>query len=555
MAEIFLKKTFIRSPKVVSKTLKYETQTLTPQCKIICYRWENPTFSLGKEQSNSELSKATRLDISSQVTSCTFSKTLGKPTGTFSFTLSNSPGQKLGRIGINRPSGDWVDIIKRGTWCVIYMSQDGDLQLSSDMESILPSPRKKVRCVGYIDRVAIKSILDENGAFDITYTISGRDFGVVYEDTTIWHNFFSAERIIIDTVRNAELNILGTVTLDKAIKTIHDVMFFPSKLKGAKVNANNSLLEIGLQWLLPAPLVSDLELNFLFPSANFWGSLHDVKNIKPTLATLSVSDPTQYLSGNAWDVLRQISVPQLHELFTETTDLGKPQLNFRPMPFKIDDTGYPNAGKLITAYKDLDTVMISPIDVISFDLGEDNHNRFNSFLLTLATSLISKDQNIDLLRNPDPALKPRFPKHITSSIKRHGFRPMHSTVNALVKNAELGNAIGNSILLKEFNEVLLDYWEPIYIAESGSISIIGNNSIKIGKALTFEKTTPYLARKRYYIEGYTDSFKVEPSGATTWESVIFVTRGFSEEALKHKGIVDFKDVFDKAGEYTPRSAL
>lgn len=522
--------------------LSNETQDLVSQCKIVIYDWTTTGLTV-EGISNTELAKSDAIDISSQIVSATYSKSMGGPCGTFSFTLSNSPGYG---------TGDWKDIIKRGTWILMYMAQDGSLKLADRVGPPNKAAKKleeakKLRCIGFVDRVSVRAEINDKGAFDVVYEVSGRDFGVVYEDTSIWHNVFKYERIMLDSLATSQLNITGAITIDKAVGLIHDLFYNPKSVPGAKVNSDDSLVSIGLQWLMPRQMLQDIGMTP--DSSPFWGELKGIKNLSPTEANLAVESPVDYLSGNAWEVLKRLSVPQFHELFTETTSDGKPQLTFRPIPFAIVKTKYPTVGKKIKYYKDVEAITVKAIDVIDFNLGEDNHARYNSFLVTVATSLIGVEDNIALLDGSG------FPKNIKDSIKRYGFRPMHCTVDAIVKNAERGDGKGNPKILREFNEVIYDYWNSSVFAESGDANLIGQNSVKIGKCLKFDEKTPYVTGKRYYIEGYTDTFTVGEKGEKVWTQQVQLTRGFEESDLKQGGGFGKRDnPFNHQGEYTPSGA-
>lgn len=523
-----------------------ESQNINSQCKIVVYNWAQQSLNSGTPDST--LTETSQLDISSQLLGCEFSKNMGEPAGTFSFRLSNSPG-----IG----SGDWKDIIKRGTWCVIYMSNDGDLTINPTVAPPLSASKKleeakKIRCIGWIDRVAVVSSMDsQKGSFDVEYEVSGRDFGVIYEDTSIWHNVFKHERIMLDALNTSELNITGAVTIDRAVRLIHDLFFDPKSVPGAKVNSDSSLTDTALQWLMPRQMMIDIgfSLNAVTTKPPFWGSLPGIKKISPTEARLAIEKPADYLSGNAWDNLKKLSTPHLHEMFTETDDNGLPALTFRPIPFAIDKSRYPVVGSKVTLYKDLPTFTIPALDVVDFNLGEDNHARYNSYLVTVSTTLINTEDNISLLQGS------RFPFNVQDSIKRHGFRPMHITVDSIVKNAERADGRSNPKLLKEFNELIVDYWQNSVFAESGTANIIGRNEIKIGKAMKFGENTPYVSTKRYYIEGYTDSFHVDEKGSKSWTQSLQLTRGFEEKDLENRANFGERESdFNNEGEYTPSGA-
>lgn len=528
--------------KLDTTKLSNLTQDIFSQCKIVIYDWTTKalTLSSGKD---AELTKADPIDISSQIIGCTFSKSISSPAGNFSFSLSNSP---------NYGTGDWKDIIKRGTWCLIYMSQEGELVMTDrvgppNKNAKKREEAKKLRCIGFIDRVAVKATINEKGAFDVTYEVSGRDFGVVYEDTEIWHNVFKYEKIMLESLATSQLNITGAVTIDKAVSLIHDLFYNPKSVPGAKVNSTQSLTSIALQWLMPRQMLQDLSLTV--DSTPYWGELKSIKNFSPTDANLAIEKPTDYLSGNAWAQLKKLSVPQFHELFTETNEDGQPKLTFRPIPFAISKRNYPTIGKKVSFYKDLPLITVSALDVLDFDLGEDNHARYNSFLTTVSTSLIGIEDNIALLDGSG------FPKNVQDSIKRYGFRPMHVTVDSIVKNAERGNGKGNPKILREFNWLLFDYWNNVIFAETGTAELIGQNSIKVGKCLTFGPDTPYAFGKRYYIEGYTDTYSVDDKGAGIWTQSVVLTHGFEEVDLKSgRDFGKRNSPFNHEGEFTPSGA-
>lgn len=519
-----------------------DTKNVNSQCKIIHYGWKFNDLDSGT--SNSTLSGSNRLDISSQILSASYTKNIGSPGGSFTIELGNSPGYG---------SGDWKDIMKRGDWVVIYMTQDGDLTMSPVVGPPVSRAQKKeeakrIRCIGKIDRVAPKITMGEKGNFEIRYFVYGRDFGAIYEDSSIWHNLFKYEQILIQSLRTSELNITGRVSVTRAMKLIHDLFFYPSKLSGAKVNSEKSLTEIALQFLLPKEMVADIGfgLSAIIGGDPFWGALPDVLDFSETSAGVAIEDPTAYLSGNPWEQLRKLSVPEFHELFCETSDEGLPKLVFRPLPWAINKSRYRTIGKNVTLYKDLDFVTVPAIDLIDGDVSEDDHNRYNSFLVTPSSSLINVQDNISWLQGT------RFPYHLQDSIKRHGFRPMHVTVDTIIKNESLADGEFNRSIGLEFNELLVDYWVHAVYSESGSVNKIGSNDIKIGKCLKFSDDTPYLNGKRYYIEGYTDTFQVDPEkGFSKWTQDVILTRGFEEQDLQSGGPFTDRDVvFNQQGEYT-----
>lgn len=516
------------------------TVSLTPQIKVVAYPW-NVRALTETTIGEAKLAETTPLDISSQVMSFTYSKNLGNPSGTFSLTLANSP---------NYGSGDWKDILKPGTWISVFLTQDGDLTTTQQIAApIAKSSRieegKKRRLLGVVDRIAANATIADNDAFDLTFEVSGRDFGITYEETTIWHNMFTFESIMLQSLATSKLNVVGITKIHTAIELIHNLFFNPKAVAGAKVNDKKSLLSIALQWIMPSQLMADLGITD--PSKAYWGELEGLLDLAPTIAGISISQPSDYLSGNAWDALKRLSCPPLHELFTEMDDDGMPHLYFRPIPWSLNSAKYPSAATTVLKYLDLPTVEVFGEEVLGFHVGEDNHSLYNSFLLTAATSTININDNIS------PLLGKGFPKHIQDSVRRYGFRPMHVTIDSLVRNEGKNNGEANNKLLTEYNELMVDYWKIGQFSESGELNILGRNDVRIGKAVRFDASVPYLANKQFYIESYTDSFVVDQgTGACDWTQSLLLSRGFELSDLEDQAKFEERaELFQQEGEFTP----
>lgn len=536
---------------IVGEQFSNIVKNTNAQCKVVIYPWK---FGLGNpDLSDRLLGEATRLDISSQLRHCTFSKNMGSPAGTFSWELTSSPG-----IGTQ----DWKDIIKRGYWALVYMSNDGSLKMNPNVGRNLAKNRraeaKYIRAICYVEAVGVKGSTQENKSIDFGYEVSGRDFGIVYEETNIWHNLFKYDKIMLTSVRDSQMNVVSNTRLDKVIKLIHDLFYFPANIPGAQVDNHKSLLDIGLQWLLPKEMLQDLGFSLTkLQKGTYWGNIPGAADlssnggdIHQTGFGIAVDRPTDYLSGNAWEQLKRLAIPQFHELFAETRDNGTPRLVFRPIPWGINQKKYPKNRKYITKYLNLTPIATVPgSDLLDNDLKEDEHSRYNSFLVTTSTSLINNEDNVTPLSQTD------FPRHNRASIRRHGFRPMHVTVDSIINNAQLGNGGADFTQLVEANEIMYDYWNNAVFAECGQIVKIGSNDIKIGKVLKFGNDVPYMVNKRYYIEGYVDTYILDDNAGAVWTQEVMLTRGFDEKSLRAgTGFGSRKTEFTAPGEYTKRNS-
>lgn len=515
-----------------------KTRTITSQCKVVVYNWKSQRLRESGTLPNL-LSQSDPIDISSRILNVSFTKSMSSPSGTFSISLANNPGV----IKRNKKIEDWKDLIKPGTWCVIYMSQEGDLLLKSQVETPNKTESRRVRCIGYIERVSAKADVNEKGALEVTYEISGRDFGVIFEETTIWHNLFQYDKGILNALRGADLNVAGIKTLDQVLQTIHDLFYAPNKVKfTTMISDENSLTSIAKQWLLPTNMVKDLNMSYI--GSSYYGNINNITDFQKTSATISVVQPLDYLTGNSWDQLKSLSIPEFHELFCETDEHGHMKLKFRLIPWAINKSTV--AGVSVDLYKDLQPrVPIPAYDLISFDVGEDTHNRKNNFLTMIGTSLYGGTDNVSVL------LGTKYPRQNRDSVQRHGFKPMHVTINSLAMNKSQNDGTGDLAKLLEYNDLLYDYWNPAVFFESGTLEKIGSNDVKIGKTLQFEDIVPYVGGKIFYIEEYTDTYIVEPTGAGLWTQSIKITRGAEEDDLKNnRGFASRNKKYVSAADYT-----
>jgi len=518
-------------------------KSINSQCRIIFYKWliddsieierrlanKEIKDSFESATSISELTTSQAYDISSKLTSFTYNKSMGNPSGSFTFTLGN-------HLGLSSGESDWKEFIKPGSWCVVYLSQSESLDIKSQIEMVDKSdlPDKSfIRCIGYIERIAVKSELNSKGGFDLNIEVSGRDLGIVYEETEIWQDFFYQDKTLLDILASSNLKATSDTPINEVIKTIHDLIYAPNRLiknltsgssnyLSASISKDgklNSLSSIGLQWLLPRKLLSDLEL-LDSENESYFGYIKGLlNNIQPTTANMPFNSPISFLTGNAWQKLKDVSIPQFHELFFELDMQGNPRLNFRLIPWGNDTKYYPQTGKYMTLFQKLFHVNVPRIDVLNFDIGQDNHNRKNHFNVNIINSMINRETNIEIKQGT------AFPYQEVDSVRRHGFRPMHVNVNSLSMKSVLSGGTANKYLLNEFDYLLLDLWKFGVNFESGTLERIGSNQVKLGINVRFNNDIPYVGEKLFYIEGYSDRFTIEDNGSSLWTQTINLTHG------------------------------
>lgn len=509
------------------------------QCQVILFQWDVDVLPASDPNPANTASKATASDISNHLTeSVSFSKTLQTASGTFSFKLDNSI--------------TWQDEIYPGQWCLIYLANDGSLPLpyhESPDDGSLPTPDvalvnnsssllPNLRGLCYIERITPATFVDEKGAINKIYEVSGRDFGVVYEEADLWYSYFLYERGKVNSLE-AKFKQYGFANVHNLLKAIHNLFYAPDKeFPPSALGDTHSLTSVGRQWLLPRPLLSYLGVDQkLAGQDSYYGNLPNTLNFSPTVATNPIYNITDFVGGKAWEKLKTYSIPEFHELFTEISFEGQPTLTFRPIPWGIDQKGYPDIIGIQT-YLSLSKSGLPLFDdtsIISHDLGRDNHNRYTHFLVQVLSNGLQVENSVSILRAPSPAGR-SFPYADQLNIMRHGFRAMHLTVNSLYKKfaAQGGpddGGIGDTKSLVQYNEVIYDYWRYGALFESGSMHIVGDPAVKVGMTLNPDISIPDIGGKIYYIEGYTDQFTIGPNGETEWTQTLQLTHGIAASFL------------------------
>lgn len=594
------------------------------QCKVIWYQWSNElntnskvAFGLGAVSSalagfsvpSSELAKSRSYDISNHIESVSYSKPMNTGAGTFQIILENT--------------FDWARYLRPGSWITVYMTGDGDLPMPNEngetstlglagLDELtgaakllrqgvsalsqavggpltpvpeLPLPKgpspdeiqtyaKKRRIVGIISRVGIKSIPTQDGSIDVVYSVTGKDFGMIYDETDLWFNASNAEARTFESVVSSKTST-GQRNITELLKIWHNIFLNPNKALGTpKISPTSAFFPE--QWVLPDKLVDDLGLELDEDGDGFFGDISNLTEFNATLFENQDPNPLAGLEGFAWGRLKSLSQPEFHELFTELSDNGNPKLYFRPIPWAFDKSQYPVLGKAILSFKDLtsesDIPALLPIgtntsilqtlsnvatgllkggsdertkhsvsavseEIETFDIGPDFHNRYNFFLVDSNKSAQTQGNAFALVAK---SAKAPFPFRDENDIKRHGFKPLEIKINTFFNSNQSvlfgkSNAVYSNDPNKEFilqaNQLLRDYYANAEDLYSGTMIISGKPEVKLGKVLLTPDDVTAIPNMAFYIEGYTDIFSVNGDGVGTWIQTLNLTRGIRMAAI------------------------
>lgn len=585
------------------------------QCKVVWYQWENElstdsknAFNIGSpipiSASSKDLAKARSYDISNHIESSTYTKGMDGAAGSFQIVLHNS--------------FDWPRFMRPGQWLLIFLTPDGDLPMPEETNggvntkglpgigasilstlaaggsllnsfipgtaslnavpelplpkgpppSYFPSIKKRMRCMGIIQRVGIRSVTNMDRTVETSFVITGKDFGTIYEESELWFNANNADGATFTAAINAFTQQF-TRNLSDLLDKWHDVFINPNSVLDKNLTSVKSFFPE--QWVLPDRLVQDLALPMKQDGKGYFGDISNLKEFNATVFENPDPNPLAGLQGRCWDRLKNLSQPEFHELFTELGDSGNPKLYFRPIPWALDKSRYPVTGKLMLNYKDLaspdelpppvpvgtnaatftklldldnlskitgpqdDTrtihsVYITAAEVDSYDIGADYHNRANFFLVDSMKSMFDQTNAFAL---QSKSLTP-FPLRDESDIKRHGFKPRFVSLNSFnTTNEQLFGNSASAAFMLETNELIKDFYANAEDFYSGTMSLAAaKNSVKLGKVIVTDDSFQGIGEMVFYIEGYSDSFTVNGEGTGSWTQSLMLTRGMQKTVLE-----------------------
>lgn len=464
------------------------------------------------------------------IRSCTISKSLGSPSGSFSIDLY--------------PTYNWKATVSPGDWVIIYFyqaigSKSQDVKKKNSDDEVVNPPNDLVNgiLIGNIDRIArIVEKDKENDKTILKYMVSGRNFGKVYEDTEIWFDPYVTNANLVDTsLRAAGLTITGSP--DEQVKKIADIFLGRGSVpegKGGPLGTTDKLV----QWQIP-PILADVTSTPGELASDMIGQ--DITSNLPghkTRTMLTVGD-----SGPLWDFMKQNANMAVNELFCEEVRGADgsftPTLIMRPRPvqspfFQAQFTGSINEGlvgpsisdqslsKLNGAYKSIqdhaktNRIDISPSEIIYENLGRDGHSRFNLMSMNTRTDL---DYFHSRHANVSPSEKIANPLLQRDSINRWGAR-IHEYSNEYVDPAEKGTKADPDLWRGFFMQVY-DQNFANHMYEAGTIETTGVLEAELGSILRIlpqgdinDIDGPQA--KLYYIEGYEHRLAFPNTWTTVW---------------------------------------
>lgn len=439
---------------------------------------------------------------------CQISKKFGAASGTWSLTFKKDQ-QTLRQFSALRLL--WRD--PEDVWVRIKFLVDG--QIIDTMLGLIDSIKESTQRTG-------------QGQRSETYTITGRDFGKVFEQTQLFVNFYhnpqsplrSATALMRLMLQGQGTNIAGTPE--------HFVRLLMEEWVG-----NSGVAEA--QWRMPQSLSGEFFGNFV----NTRIGIESMRDLENGIALAPELFKVDSQKGSLWDSMQQYSNPALNELFVDyapSTSFRSPEpldnqipavwLRERPFPTRSDDGRTQHA-----KWDRLPTHTLKPGDVVSRDIAKGGaSHRFNYWTVQLQGPG-SESYNVqEFLQRGIDGVQPGFPGNIPiwndQSIQTHGVRPY--TLSSRFLPIPLGDEAKSELLRSQNNVYRLaarflkkvhDWYVIAPFELSGTIATSRVfPEIRIGQRVREERAEGTIV---YYVEGVQHTYNYPGPGKTT----LTLTRG------------------------------
>ena len=424
----------------------------------------------------------------------------GNPILSFTYTKSNSAAGGYFQL-VLAPTENWLQRIQPGDWAAIYLSNGGE---------------ESLRCLGSVDAIAMSEQPNmSNGARHFTFTISGRDFGKVFEKYMIYINYF-----IINGAGQYELlhqklvgDVIGAMQggPDKVVTSL--VKTFLSG-DGGGAFAGQSQMD---QWYIPSGLAKDIGAGG-GGSSKFVDilSFDGVQDGLPGFKVVVNPDVRTPL----WTLMQQHANLDLNEMFVELVEKDgekKPTLFLRTHPFTFKNFGGSMPG--INYFQDLSGLTVAGDSIIASETRLHEHDRF-TFMVYLNDSI---ESSASTFANSVTLLDGQYPFINAAGCKRYGLTVYQRAGDYML--SEGAPSMPDPQLLLEFNQILQHWYENNAHMEDASITIVGRPDTRLGKRVDVIKSHLLCGNnsliKSYYLESYVDQW----SYGSLWTQQLIMTRG------------------------------
>jgi len=515
----------------------------TPHAAVIIWNYDD---RLGVDPSdNSDINTVNQVILSTvSCVSIQTSKSKGNPAGSFTVTLA--------------PNRDWVSQITTGSWCAILMSNS-----PITPAQIANADPNYVKMIGKIESVRVDVVVNDEGARQSRYIMTGTDWGYIFNNVLYIDNLIAAASDPTNqgnTIAIAlQKQLFGDGNTPASFKVADNMVallgIFGSSSPGLDEasGAINRINKSIYDFLIPNEMAR--YFNFIDGDGNVNQStkLSDLLTLQvgklvasdtyaDTNEAYGFVDPFSLQGTNTfWQILMDNSNPALNELYNEIEweegNNGKigPSLTIfnriKPFSYRTDLDTSIQVSKLRSPFTLLKTHVIDNMMVLSMNVGTNWRDKFNFVEIRplfqdfeiLAGWTAQKSQGADPV-----------------AFNREGFRPLIVGTKQFPVDPSVQGSQYDANLLTSWISLMKEWYFDTHRLLNGTLVMKGTTEyIAVGNNILFDAglinptmnlnsgantstNTNYILA---HVENVDHSFTVADDGARTYVTTIQFVRG------------------------------
>ena len=370
----------------------------TSSAELVIYAGSRDPVLDNAGDSHIEFSGRKRSDQMPSLISLSTNKSMGTPAGVWSATVKADHvlGGKL----------DLRDVIVDDQWADITFKRHG---------------RSYHTMRGLVDRVQRTTVTGGGGTTTRTYTITGRDFGKIWQMTPIWFNRYASQNVEGENIAGSAIYRVFT-ELQQATPGVDGAV------QAFLFNFLQALGSVGrANWLMPENM-PNVTINSAFTDNVVFDTAQFTNDPPRWVSVFNFLDPS---GANSWPLAQEWSDPAFCELWCDTapvrigdgetiTDFGNlenqdqiPIANtsmvvvLRDRPFPTVDQGFDSL------WYELPEAIVATQEIVQDDVGRGGEERFNAFFV--GSTITQEFINTSLVEITAPLWDP-------ADIRIHGLR-------------------------------------------------------------------------------------------------------------------------------------
>jgi hypothetical protein len=521
----------------------------TPHAAVIIW---NYTDRLGVDPSdNSDINTINQTILSTvSCVSIRTSKSKGNPMGSFEIVLA--------------PNRDWLSQLTAGSWCCILMSNEPITQTQ-----ISAADPKFVKMIGKIEAIRADVVVDDSGARQTRYVVTGVDWGYVFNNVLYIDNLIASAddpanqgnqiAIALQKMLFGDGNSPQSFKVADNMVALMGIFGASSPGLDAASNAVNRVNKSIYDFLIPNEMAR--YFNFVDGDGNVnqstklsdlltlqTGRLTSYNSYEDTNEAYGYIDPFSLQGTNTfWQILMDNSNPALNEMYNEIdwdqSNSGSvgPSLTIfnriKPFSYRDDLDTSDDSAKLRSPFTLLKTHVIDNVMVTNINVGTNWRDKYNFVEVrplfqdfnVLGSWTAQKSQGFDQI-----------------AFNREGFRPMIVGTKQFPVDPGEGAGTYNANYLTSWVALLKEWFFDTHRLLNGTLTMKGTTEyIGVGNNVLFEaglinpnmnlnagaatnSNTNYVLA---HVENVEHSFSVSEDGTRTYYTTVQFVRGILVNAV------------------------